>query len=1195
MYIGDIFIPYVNELSTQRPSKNVKVTEQLRYDPTLNKETLSSRDFQCGGVICQIGNSAPDDLSENVEAVIERDGAYNFISYTDTNGFLVCESGDIAKTAETELARNYSFSGKYFPLTKYQRNYQINLEYSDNDYNINFPPMIALPTSSYNVAINTAWDSIVIEPIGYIYGNDGHMPVYRPFGVYDEQNYDSTVSTGDVEYIESAHGSQVYELDAISEVVTWDVDIGKSVPKCVYKLILRLKDGNVADDIELTILDSESDLVYSETISTGSSDWILYETSDFQLNSDETYTINITKGTEDVNTILIDYCFLIPDTVTRLGFDYDEEREIGEVKVFDSKRFENSSDYQQIYDLNHEFDGTSKIVIENSLFSWEIDISKFWEETGYITHKTTGYSGQLYPIAFGNNDIVYKFIQIKPDIVEIEFYLGGGESDYSADDCKEIANVKITLSEFKFDLKRVGSFSGDWFLDLSTVETYAAAYCPDNQIVSTNDSDLEYTSTNGIYLALFEKSILILSKSKSTDTTIKADGGFELLSNATSGDYSFVISIISEFSNKNFMFSTSSLTNSSSDYLELEDVNGIDSDDRFITFRNDLSDPFMPGVNFIDLKILKSYQFKYIRNIKTDVVCSSKLLDCITTMGLTLYYKDSNNFFVIGLTIPYLDGASKLNFGITGYYNGVNFYQVYESTDLVYSDNTSYTIEVDMIQDFSGVQYQCYAYLTSGSKPSNPQITYTNIVYEDMKNGNIGVFASGQDVPLYTELLLTDNLNVTFSNFSVKGDNIEKRGVLRNSVYDDLQWDTRDEYLLNLGSAATASSDINETVWTYNDEDLCLDADITKTVTSVDKYYTESVTLKNIQLEKGKYQVEVKIDSTDAIKRGSGMIFCSTDGETGLNYSIELMLDSSDNATLEFHKYGSSTSELGTYGFGGYGTYGYGGVGANVTLISEDVSYTIGSWKVLEVWYDDELRTFDFYYYNKGDGRPSTATMTYKDDTFYEYGNIGLINTIYEGTGDINSSFKNLRVDDTVEHECSEESFMTMGGIPHGARYDTVETVTMFDDKLQYLDYAKYNLFINTKVNFGSTSQADLYFENTTDTSTLSLTQTPLYEAITASNDMNVQNEIINVTSADADDEGYIGIKLHDETIYNQPIMVIDYMSLIPISQNSDSDYIYPFDVGYQVYNDMKYRRELMFRKYNANKITRLVTNFAEL
>jgi hypothetical protein len=1185
MYIGDIFIPYVNELSTQRPSKNVKVTEQLRYDPTLNKETLSSRDFQCGGVICQIGNSAPDDLSENVEAVIERDGAYNFISYTDTNGFLVCESGDIAKTAETELARNYSFSGKYFPLTKYQRNYQINLEYSDNDYNINFPPMIALPTSSYNVAINTAWDSIVIEPIGYIYGNDGHMPVYRPFGVYDEQNYDSTVSTGDVEYIESAHGSQVYELDAISEVVTWDVDIGKSVPKCVYKLILRLKDGNVADDIELTILDSESDLVYSETISTGSSDWILYETSDFQLNSDETYTINITKGTEDVNTILIDYCFLIPDTVTRLGFDYDEEREIGEVKVFDSKRFENSSDYQQIYDLNHEFDGTSKIVIENSLFSWEIDISKFWEETGYITHKTTGYSGQLYPIAFGNNDIVYKFIQIKPDIVEIEFYLGGGESDYSADDCKEIANVKITLSEFKFDLKRVGSFSGDWFLDLSTVETYAAAYCPDNQIVSTNDSDLEYTSTNGIYLALFEKSILILSKSKSTDTTIKADGGFELLSNATSGDYSFVISIISEFSNKNFMFSTSSLTNSSSDYLELDVASGITTDDKFVNISNEKT--YDTSDWYYEFDILKSYQVKYIRNLKCEMIYSTSSDVSFAGFGLVPYFKDVNNFFTVSIESDLL---GYLSIRLQGFYNNERFYSGITSLEPeFFIIGSKYTLEMDMIQDSSGVYYQCYVYLSSSSKPSNPTVTYTNTIHEDMKNGNVGVMTWGG------KFGSSPDITVAYTNFNVKADNIEKRGVLRNSVYDDLQWDTRDEYVLNLGSAANVGSDINETVWTYNDEDLCLDADITKTVTSVDKYYTESVTLKNIQLEKGKYQVEVKIDSTDAIKRGSGMIFCSTDGETGLNYSIELMLDSSDNATLEFHKYGSSTSELGTYGVGGYGTYGYGGVGANVTLISEDVSYTIGSWKVLEVWYDDKLRTFDFYYYNKGDGRPSTATMTYKDDTFYEYGNIGLINTIYEGTGDINSSFKNLRVDDAVEHECSEESFMTMGGIPHGARYDTVETVTMFDDKLQYLDYAKYNLFINTKVNFGSISQADLYFENTTDTSTLSLTQTPLYEAITASNDMNLQNEIITVTSVDADDEGYIGIKLHDETVYNQPIMVIDYMSLIPISQNSDSDYIYPFDVGYQVYNDMKYRRELMFRKYNANKITRLVTNFAEL
>jgi len=130
MYIGNVMVPYVNTLSTRNISKTVNISNTLANNLLLNSENISGQNFTLSGIVIDINDRDIADYSEDVETVINRNASYNLVEFEDINGFLSFESGDIPYTADKSNMRSYALTGSFFPLSKFQRGYNIDLEYN---------------------------------------------------------------------------------------------------------------------------------------------------------------------------------------------------------------------------------------------------------------------------------------------------------------------------------------------------------------------------------------------------------------------------------------------------------------------------------------------------------------------------------------------------------------------------------------------------------------------------------------------------------------------------------------------------------------------------------------------------------------------------------------------------------------------------------------------------------------------------------------------------------------------------------------------------------------------------------------------------------------------------------------------------------------------------------------------------------
>lgn len=1172
MYIGNILIPYIDTLSTKNISKDVNIKKILSSGLSLGSEDISSQKFTIGGTLCPYNGRSVSNFSDDVEAIAIRNAVYNRVKYESIEGFLSVEDCNIPNSAENLLAKPISISGNFFPLANYQSAYQVELDYILNDYEIDFPPLIALPVDSYNVRIKSAWDTLALSNYGKINGIDGDLHLYKPFDIYDELNYDSINSTGEQVYLEAAHGCLTLNLDSQTEFIQWDVNVGVDIPKGLYKYVFRIRDDDVENDIKISIIDSGSSELIAETFSTGGSDWVKIETSQFQLYNNETIKVKIEKLTADTNVIEIDYGFFSPETIDTIVYDTIDLYDIGEIKVYDTNGESSEQEWDIVYDINHVFDRTSGIVIRNSLMEWKIDLDEIWANTGDFKTLSNGEIGRLYPLAFSNNNIVYSIKQIKQDLCVIYFYMANGDSDYNADESKEIAVVSITPYNFKFELIRYGTFNSDWFLDLSDMSNFVGSYCPNSQFVSSTSDDLDYSSKNSSYLTIFDDSILVFNKSIDLKSTIKNSGGYISLSEDSSENYMFSFSIISGFNGSEYLFKSDDLSYSIYNTLDFETfVSEYDS----TMFSDDLEDSanwswstdhlnISSGVGDTNsIKILKSYEYKDIDSLKIDVKIS-EITGVFQETGLIFSYKDSDNYYYAVLTKDTLDlyylilykivEGSKTQIGVKSVTLGATDY---------------HTLDIEIENDT--ITIYLYEQGTSRTIADIKTVTDSSLT----KEGNVGICALADTI---------NSLDFDYQNFEISGDNIYNRGVLKDSILDDLNWDTLSEYIVNEGAL---------TKWSYNSSDLCFDVDSNDSL-------KESVTLDNIVLGSGNYKCQIKLKSENSIIQNAGLIFASVDENVGLYYSLQILRSSSGDAYLILGKTGSATSTEGTYGgvtdIPDYGLYGYGGIGAEVSLNYSTIDYDIGDWGVIECDYNNETNNFECYYYAKGEDKPNTPNFTYIGDDYYTIGNVGLISQVSSsGTGNLSASFKNLHITSAVEDNAVNGKFLSMGGVPHGSLYNDVSDVVMLNSQLGVLEYAKYNLFIRTKTIDGSTSLADLYYEDETDEDSLSITNSFEYENITASADWAIQNEILNIDEDRNGHIGYIGIRRTNTSTHNEPIFLIDFISLIPINGNANSEYIFPFDLSYSSFKDFNYNGKIVRREFDNKSVERSLATFTDL
>lgn len=443
-YIGDVYVQYVDKVE-RSGKKDVKTLRLIGLDdPDLIEEKLDADDVRIGGVAVNDSTKTADQYIEDLKAAARRNAAYNHFDYAGEDGFIAVSSINAPKSADEVGVRKWNINGKFLPRTVYERAYKFTQEIEVNDFGVGFPVVIPLPIGATNVKLKSPWQTISLNSVwATVSGKDGDIPLYKPFPLF---NAEEATTTGDLTYSEEAYRLQTVNLDAQAEYAEWSFNAGEDAPYGTYKLKIRVRDDNVANDITVTITGSKSGTILSETFSTGETDFVILETSEFLLDEFERVTIKIKKATADTNVIEVDYAYLDPTYSAKITFDVDSETDTGEVKVYDDMNETDEAKWIRVYNKEHKFTGNA--VIENgvirvvlseseaTLYGYSLSSSS-WVEIGKIK-LTRDFKEVLndYVEFLDNNEISRLFLTLDYDwiydglVCYLPFVEGSGTTVY---------------------------------------------------------------------------------------------------------------------------------------------------------------------------------------------------------------------------------------------------------------------------------------------------------------------------------------------------------------------------------------------------------------------------------------------------------------------------------------------------------------------------------------------------------------------------------------------------------------------------------------------------------------------------------------------------------------------------------------------------------------------------------------------
>lgn len=521
MYIGEIYLPILSSIDKKSVSKITK--EIAGINVTEPKSVSIRRNLQpitLEGYLYNDGEKNDAQYAEDVEALQYRSAGYCYTQYADLDGFIEIDNADAPQTSEELGVRNYSIEGKYLPATKYERVVEVETEMRENEFNIEFPPHVALPIGATNVRVKTSQDSVKLSAPAFTAGN---IPIYRPFPAFYPA--DVTHSDSDApQYDATAYKLTYNLLDAENENISYTIVSGVDVPLGSYRVVLRIKeDSVVTGDVKITVSDGTTNVVDSLHTLVGDGVWNIVKTASFSiLQRGLTYTVTVSKATDDVSNIAINYGFLLPEKRARVAFDVAAEYDVGECKVYDTITTDAvEAGWIQVYNPEHDF--TGDIVVQNSMFRWVIKQTA-WKDATKV-YNVTGTSpveiGELYNKAFGDDTVAIKFKEIKPNYLKFTFELDTGNATSESTSAKEIDTVEITPFNVVIDKDVIGTYKDHYTFE------------------STPGAMVEYE--NGIIAGIDSNSVYGLIKS--VDVTSSIDGYIIETTDSESSD-SYVVPFV---------------------------------------------------------------------------------------------------------------------------------------------------------------------------------------------------------------------------------------------------------------------------------------------------------------------------------------------------------------------------------------------------------------------------------------------------------------------------------------------------------------------------------------------------------------------------------------------------------------------------------------------------------------------------
>lgn len=511
-YIGDIYIPSLESMEPENRKKHFSFTDLNSSNilPGTVDGKSEIMDINIDGYLFSEGSKNANDYAEDLISTMKREPFFNKISYSGFSGFFIPESINIPNNVEMYGLRKFTAKGKFLPdktnIHSLTTRYDVVLP---NEWFVNNIPLIPLPVGATNVCVRGDYDTISLSPMGTVTGPDGTFNVYRPYLMYDADNYSTLSSGGVISYQDATYKHQTINLDANGEYVQWSHSshtnsrgLGQDLPRGKYKLKVRVKDSNVANDIKLTVYYSDGSTKIHEAIySTSSTDYVILETPEFDLNWIGYYFIRITKNSATTNNIYVNYCYLEPVGNQRIIYDISgNEIDNGECKVYDTVTHGNTieSTWKRIYNTEHKF--TGDIIFENALMRWFIKTDISWYSSynttnGYIYYKnnlTTHYSS-LIPYFFSNDSPNIKINKISSHIIDLSIYFVNGTSSSSTTDDKLTVSIKINPLIFYIENKIYGDYKYGWKLN-SKEDDQFSYYILDNITKDKTESSATLTS-----------------------------------------------------------------------------------------------------------------------------------------------------------------------------------------------------------------------------------------------------------------------------------------------------------------------------------------------------------------------------------------------------------------------------------------------------------------------------------------------------------------------------------------------------------------------------------------------------------------------------------------------------------------------------------------------------------------------------
>jgi len=405
--------------------------------------------------------------------------------------------------------------GKYLPASKYERVVEVETEMRGNEFNIVFPPHVALPVGATNVRVKTSQDSVKLSAPAFMAGD---IPIYRPFPAFYPD--DVTHSAGDTpKYDTTAYKMSYNLLSAKDESISYTFVSGVDVPLGSYCVVLRMKsDATIASDARIVVLSGDNVVVDSLHTLVGDNVWNIVKSASFNITQRGiTYTIKVSKVEADVANLAVNYGFLLPEKRARVAFDVAAEYDVGECKVFDTITTDSEeSTWIQVFNPEHDFAGD--IVVQNSMFRWVIKQTAWKDATKVynISGSAPVEIGKLYNKAFGDDSVAIKFKEIKPNYLKFTFELDTGNATSESTSAKEIDTVEITPFNVVIDKDVIGAYKDHYTFE------------------STPDVMIEYE--NGVIAGIDSNSIYGLIKS--VNVTSSYDGDIiETTGNESSDSY----------------------------------------------------------------------------------------------------------------------------------------------------------------------------------------------------------------------------------------------------------------------------------------------------------------------------------------------------------------------------------------------------------------------------------------------------------------------------------------------------------------------------------------------------------------------------------------------------------------------------------------------------------------------------------